>query len=65
MSDKKNREIIDGYDYLAKSASAHDCTGLIPTPADSFAKRESYQDIYPFQPSAGPTKDAQDQSSSK
>lgn len=49
MTDKKNQEIIDEYDYLSKSASAHDCTGLIPTPADSFEEREAYRAIYPFQ----------------
>ncbi len=54
MTNKKNTETTDNYntdsyDYLGKSASAHDCTGLIPTPADSFEERQSYQSLYPFQ----------------
>ena len=57
MTDKKNQEIINGYDYLGKSASANDCTGLIPTPADSFEERQSYQEIYPFQAPLNHTKD--------
>jgi len=56
MTDKKNQDIIDGYDYLGKSASSNDCTGLIPTPADTFEKRESYQAIYPFQAPADNSK---------
>lgn len=59
MTDKKNQEIIDGYDYLGKSASANDCTGLIPTPADSFEQRQSYQAIYPFQAPVNNTRDSQ------
>jgi len=65
MSDKKNREIIDGYDYLAHSACSNDCTGLIPTPADSYEERESYQDIYPFQAPMRHTKNAKDETSSR
>ncbi|MGL6201402.1 MAG: hypothetical protein ACRC3H_20970 [Lachnospiraceae bacterium] len=57
MTDKKNQEIIDDYDYLGKAASARDCTGLIPTPADSFEERQSYQEIYPFMAPLNHTKD--------
>ncbi|MGN0169888.1 MAG: hypothetical protein ACI39H_03890 [Lachnospiraceae bacterium] len=36
------------YDYLSKSASMTDCTGLIPEgPVDETAL-ETYQEIYPF-----------------
>ena len=28
---KSNRQIIDDYDYLGKSCSVQDCTGLIPS----------------------------------
>lgn len=43
--DKTNREIIDSYDYLANAASTTDCTGLMPTLADTAEKRESYDSI--------------------
>lgn len=48
--EKDNREIIDSYDYLAHSASTTECTGLIPTPANSEAQRESYEAVYPYKP---------------
>ena len=35
----------DDYDYLGSAASATECTGLIPTPADSKKQRESYEEI--------------------
>ena len=65
MSKEKNKEIIDGYDYLAASASANDCTGLIPAPADSFEKREAYQAIHPFQASVNHKKAEKDKTPSK
>ena len=34
------------YDYLANAASPTDCTGLMPTLADTEEKRESYNDIF-------------------
>lgn len=47
---KTNLQIIDSYDYLGKSCSFQDCTGLIPAaPADQ-AELESYQEVYPFLP---------------
>ena len=45
-----NQEIIDSYDYLSSSASAWDCTGLIPSAPSSSAELESYEAIYPFEP---------------
>lgn len=47
-----NQTIIDGYDYLGNSASATDCTGLIPSAPMSKAERDSYQDVYHYQPKA-------------
>lgn len=47
---KKNQEIIDSYDYLANSASAQDCTGLIPSAPLSSAELHSYQEVYNYQP---------------
>ena len=38
------------YDYLAHSASAQDCTGLIPSIPISLSEIESYESIYPFIP---------------
>jgi len=38
------------YDYLGKSASANDQTGLIPSGPQSDAEIESYQDVFPFAP---------------
>lgn len=48
--EKNNREIIDSYDYLAHSAATTECTGLIPTPADSEEQRDSYEAVYPYKP---------------
>lgn len=52
MSDKKthNRQVIDSYDYLANSASATDCTGLIPGGVPDEYERESYESVYHYQP---------------
>ena len=48
--DKRNREIIDSYDYLGQAASARDCTGLIPAnPPDEYG-REAYESIYHYLP---------------
>ena len=49
-TDKKNKEIIEDYDYLANSASSWDCTGLIPTPATTEDQRESYEAIRHYLP---------------
>ena len=42
-SNKKNQKIIDEYDYLAKAASAQDCTGLIPVAPLSEAELQAYE----------------------
>lgn len=41
---------FDNYDYLGNSASATDCTGLIPANPVSEAELESYEAIYHYQP---------------
>ena len=38
------------YDYLGKSASANDQTGLIPSGPQNDDENESYQDVFPFAP---------------
>lgn len=47
---KSNRQIIDDYDYLGKSCSVQDCTGLIPSAPTSQEELESYEDLYPYLP---------------
>ncbi len=51
---KTNQEIIEGYDYLGNSCSATDCTGLIPSAPSSKAERDSYEEVYHYQPKAAP-----------
>ncbi|MBM6948132.1 hypothetical protein [Mordavella massiliensis] len=46
---EENRRIIDSFDYLSGAASAHECTGLIPSLPASEAERQSYQDLYAYQ----------------
>lgn len=51
---KKNKEIIAGYDYLGNSASTQDCTGLIPSLPQDESELKSYEDIYHYRPNAAP-----------
>ena len=51
---KTNQEIIEGYDYLGYSCSATDCTCLIPIAPSSKAERDSYEEVYHYQPKAAP-----------
>lgn len=51
---KTNQEIIEGYDYLGNSCSTTDCTGLIPSAPSSKAERDSYEEVYHYQPKAAP-----------
>lgn len=44
----KDRQIPDSYDYLANSASANDCTGLIPSAPQSEAELKSYEEVYAY-----------------
>ena len=44
---KKARKNPDSY-YLANSASANDCTGLIPSAPQSEAELQSYEEVYAY-----------------
>lgn len=46
------------HDLAGPVCSAGDCTGLIPTPPQSDAEEEAYEELYPFLPQAAdPEKD--------
>ena len=45
-----NPSSVDDYDYMGNSASVTDCTGLIPSAPMSKAERDSYQELYHYQP---------------
>lgn len=47
---KSNQQIIDAFDYISNTASAQDCTGLIPAGHMDDAQLESYESIYHYQP---------------
>ena len=49
-ADAENQTVIDSYDYLGNSASATDCTGLIPSAPKTRAERKSYEEVYHYQP---------------
>lgn len=55
--DESNEAIIDSYDYLSGSASATDCTGLIPAGPTNKAERESYENLCHFLPKAAPPRE--------
>lgn len=44
------KKIDDDYDYLANSASASDCTGLIQSPPESKFQEEAFEDVYNYLP---------------
>lgn len=50
LSPKENEKIIDEYDYVLTSASARECTGLIPFLPASEEELESYNEIYHIYP---------------
>lgn len=52
MKTKPEKETVieSSYDYLGKSASRTDCTGLIPSALRNDYELESYETIYPFLP---------------
>ena len=54
MSNKEKVDLKEatGYDYLGKSASVNDCTGLIPFGPVTQYELDSYQDLYDFGPKA-------------
>ncbi|MDY3919720.1 MAG: hypothetical protein SOZ59_12110 [Candidatus Limivivens sp.] len=49
-SSVKNSSHESEYDYLGKSCSATDCTGLIPFGPVDEAQLEAYHELYPFDP---------------
>ena len=51
MKEKKEEEmdLLDNFDYMYRSASATDCTGLIPRPPLSEAESDSYEELYHYQ----------------
>ena len=49
-SQSENQKIIDSYDYISNTASAHDCTGLIPSGIANEYELESYKSVYHYQP---------------
>ena len=51
---------VDGYDYLGNSASASDCTGLIPSAPLSEAELTSYEDLYHYRSKASFEEDYED-----
>lgn len=64
MSQKKEGPFQEAngyeYDYLGKSASATDCTGLIPFGPIDQAQLDSYQDVFPFEVKAIAPKEPDD-----
>lgn len=49
-SSPSNQEIIDSYDFLSNSASAQDCTGLIPSAPVNEDALTSYETVYHYLP---------------
>ena len=62
-SQSENQKIIDSYDYISNTASAHDCTGLIPSAPLNPAELDSYEELYPFLPPVSCADDAPEQAS--
>ncbi|MDO4344383.1 MAG: hypothetical protein Q4C50_06220 [Eubacteriales bacterium] len=52
-----NSPVARSYDYLGKSASVTDCTGLIPSAPQNDYELESYENVYPFRPPHIPAED--------
>ncbi len=50
MSEKKEKNIVDDYDYLGQAASATEQTGLMPSAALTEGEKESYRMLYPYPP---------------
>ena len=47
-NEKRNRQIIEEYDYLGNAATSCDCTGLIPEGEVKEEELEAYQSLYRF-----------------
>lgn len=54
--EKRNKDIIDSYDYLANAASRQEMTGLIPSEPVSIEELESYEELFHFLPPTGSIK---------
>lgn len=54
--EKRNKDIIDSYDYLSNAASKQEMTGLIPSEPISVEEIESYEDLFHFLPPNSDTK---------
>ena len=50
ISSPSNQESIDSYDFLSNSASAQDCTGLIPSAPVNEDALTSYETVYHYLP---------------
>ena len=48
--EKRNKDIIDSYDYLSNAASKQEMTGLIPSKPISMEELEAYEDVFHFLP---------------
>lgn len=48
--EKRNKDIIDSYDYLSNAASKQEMTGLIPSEPISVEEIESYEELFHFLP---------------
>lgn len=57
-STKKDIDTLPEYDYL-KTASAQDCTGLIPSLPTEKEEIENYEELYPFLPPIISAKDSE------
>ena len=58
MKDQKKNNNYDNDPYRVEATedfstcSSMDCTGLIPTPPQSNAEEEAYEELYPYLPEA-------------
>ena len=51
--DVKTKNVTVNTDEIdIQACSAMDCTGLIPTPAQTEEERENYEELYPYLPKA-------------
>ena len=48
--EKRNKDLIDSYDYLANAASKQEMTGLIPSKPTSEEELESYEELFHYLP---------------
>ena len=48
--EKRDKDLIDSYDYLATAASKQEMTGLIPAKPTSEEELESYKELFHYLP---------------